>query len=175
MLFLFSFLSAVLAVPVEHSVSHVSGQTLSGDLGKRQSLSDTENQLGLCRPITVSFATGTLEVGNVGELTGPPFFIALDALLCDDNVGVQGVDYPATIEGYLEGGDPGGAATLASLTEQAAPQCPDTQIVLSGYRYKYSPKRPERNTKFFSAKDVNWCILAQRRYRTQWPRELLQW
>lgn len=46
---------------------------------------------------------------------------------------MQGVDYPASILGYLEGGNPGGAATTARLLTQAETQCPDTQIVLSGY------------------------------------------
>jgi cutinase len=39
----------------------------------------------------------------------------------------------ASILGYLEGGDATGSRSLASLTEQAASQCPHTQIVLSGY------------------------------------------
>ncbi|MCJ1303225.1 hypothetical protein MMC08_006033 [Hypocenomyce scalaris] len=105
----------------------------NAEIAERQSLSDTENQLGDCAPITIIFARGTIELGNVGELAGPPFFNALDILVGAPNVAVQGVDYPATIEGYLEGGDAGGSALLASLTEQAASQCPQTQIVLSGY------------------------------------------
>lgn len=107
---------------------------LSRELGKRQfDISITRNELGECKPVTVIFARGTTELGNVGSITGPPFFNALDVLLGADKVGVQGVDYPATIAGYLEGGDKGGAQTLADLTNQAASQCPDTQIVLSGY------------------------------------------
>ena len=116
---------------------------LSAELAKRKSTSaldkrqfdydDTRNELGECKPVTVIFARGTIELGNVGSLVGPPFFNALDVVLGADNVGVQGVDYPADILGYLEGGDPGGAATTASLLNQAASQCPDTQIVLSGY------------------------------------------
>lgn len=91
------------------------------------------NELGECKPITVIYARGTIELGNVGSLAGPPFFNALDVKYGADKIGVQGVDYPATFGGYLVGGDPGGAATLASLTEQAASQCPDSKIVLSGY------------------------------------------
>lgn len=102
-------------------------------LSKRDDWSDTRNELSECKPITVIFARGTIELGNVGSITGPPFFNALDDVIGADNVAVQGVDYPANILGYLEGGDPGGASTTASLLEQAASQCPDTQIVLSGY------------------------------------------
>ncbi len=76
-----------------------------------------------------------VEGGNVGALVGPPFFNALSALVGDNNVAVQGVDYPANIWGYLSGGDVAGGAKLASLAAQAASQCPQTQIVLSGYRY----------------------------------------
>ncbi|KAK4690323.1 cutinase, partial [Lecanoromycetidae sp. Uapishka_2] len=100
---------------------------------RQDELSDTRNELAECKPVTVIFARGTLELGNVGSITGPPFFEALAATIGGDNFAVQGVDYPATIEGYLEGGDPGGAATAAALLEQAATQCPGTQIVLSGY------------------------------------------
>ena len=107
---------------------------LNIELEKRQfDFSNTRNELSECKPVTVIFARGTIELGNVGAITGPPFFNALDLVIGAENVAIQGVDYPATILGYLEGGDKGGASTLASLTEQAANQCPDTQIVLSGY------------------------------------------
>lgn len=112
------------------------GGMQASSLMKRQSDSDTENELvdGECADVTVIFARGTLESGNVGSLAGPPMFDALDALLGISNIVYQGVDYAASVEGYLEGGDPEGASTMASLTEQAFSQCPDTQVVLSGYR-----------------------------------------
>ena len=95
--------------------------------------SDTRSELSECKPVTVIFARGTIELGNVGSITGPPFFNALGDLIGDDKVAVQGVDYPANIQGYLTGGDKGGAGTTAKLLEQAASECPNTQIVLSGY------------------------------------------
>ena len=126
--------SLVRASPTPQVQPHETMGRLSTELSERQfDLSDTRNELGDCKPITVIFARGTIELGNVGSITGRPFFNDLDGLLGVDNVGVQGVDYPATIAGYLEGGDPGGAQTLADLTNQAASQCPDAQIVLSGY------------------------------------------
>ena len=108
---------------------------LSSEMSKRQSFSDVENQLGQCKPVTVIFARGTIELGNVGALVGPPFFNALGAAIGAQNVGVQGVPYPASIWGYLSGGSADGGKTLAALTEQAMSECPDSQIVLSGYRH----------------------------------------
>lgn len=103
-------------------------------LAKRQfDYNVIRNELGECKPVTVIFARGTIELGNVGSISGPPFFNALDVVLGAENVAVQGVDYPADILGYLEGGDRGGASRTAALLNQAASQCPDTQIVLSGY------------------------------------------
>jgi len=94
---------------------------------------DTENDVvnGVCAPVTVIFARGTTETGNVGTLTGPPFFTALKSAV--GQVAVQGVDYPADIAGFLAGGDAGGSATMAKLVAQAASQCPTTKIVMSGY------------------------------------------
>ena len=56
----------------------------------------------------------------------------------------------ATILGYLEGGDPAGSATFAQLTEQAASQCPDTQIILAGYRSFSSLPDPQTMLTFRS-------------------------
>lgn len=132
---LVSLASSIIATPIPDTPSHVSVEIFSSSdgLSKRTSLSNTRNELGLCRPVTVIFARGTIELGNIGALVGPPFFNALEAAIGASNLAVQGVDYPATFLGYLAGGSKAGAKTLAALTEQAAAQCPDTQIVLSGY------------------------------------------
>lgn len=129
-------LSLATSSPVQNVGSHSLENmgNLSNTISKRQSLSATRNELDECRTVTVIFARGTTELGNVGALVGPPFFNALGLAIGDENVGVQGVKYPATILAYLEGNDAEGAATLASLIEQAASLCPLTQIVLSGYR-----------------------------------------
>jgi cutinase len=73
---------------------------------------DTENDLtngSPCKAMTVIFARGTTETGNVGTLTGPPFFSALKDAAGAANVAVQGVDYPASIPGFLAGGDATGS------------------------------------------------------------------
>ncbi|MCJ1366497.1 hypothetical protein MMC16_005626 [Acarospora aff. strigata] len=106
---------------------------VSHEAASLPNIADTRNELGECALITVIFARGTVEGGNVGALAGPPFFNALEGLVGGQNVAVQGVDYPANIVGYAAGGDAVGASKLASLAKQAASQCPKTQIVLSGY------------------------------------------
>jgi cutinase len=74
----------------------------------------TYNELGgACTKYTVIFARGTSEPGNVGILVGPPFFDALQPLVGASALTIQGVnDYSASIDGYLEGGDPVGSAEM---------------------------------------------------------------
>ena len=144
LILLVSLLSSALASPISNAqpqgfeqmgaLSAALSNRSPSPFSKRQNdFSVTRNELSECKPVTVIFARGTVELGNVGSLAGPPFFNALDLAIGAQNVAVQGVDYPATILGYLEGGDKGGAATTAKLLQQAASQCPDTKIVLSGY------------------------------------------
>jgi hypothetical protein len=66
-------------------------QKLTG-LNKRELYDDVSNELGDCRPVTVIFARGTIEPGNVGLLAGPPFFDVLSSMI-GNALGVQGVPY----------------------------------------------------------------------------------
>ncbi len=74
----------------------------------------TYNDLGSsCKKYTVVFARGTTEPGNVGILVGPPFFDALEAIVGSGNLAIQGVNkYSATVDEYIEGGDPSGSAEM---------------------------------------------------------------
>jgi hypothetical protein len=55
----------------------------------------------------------TQRSGNVGILTGPPFFAAMAEYMNGTNqLAIQGVDYPADIAGFLEGGSPIGVAVM---------------------------------------------------------------
>ncbi len=45
--------------------------------------------------MTIVFARGTTEQGNVGTLSGPPWFDAMGKMVGAQNLAVQGVDYPA--------------------------------------------------------------------------------
>ncbi|KAF1829357.1 cutinase precursor [Decorospora gaudefroyi] len=114
-------------------------ETTSTALTKRQYNGDTYNQLTdgtPCRPITVIYARGTTQAGNVGapDVEGPTFFNALAARVGGTGqLAIQGVDYPANIFGFLAGGDAGGATTMFNLINTAATRCPNTKIVVSGY------------------------------------------
>lgn len=110
-----------------------------------------------CGDVTLIFARGTDEPGNVGSLVGPEFYAALESALGSTTSIFQGVnDYDASVTEYLEGGSTTGASDMsvflglpcwyfnedgrltkicnrASLVTQAFSQCPDTQVVMSGY------------------------------------------
>jgi len=91
------------------------GVVSSAPAEKRQNLGgSTQNGLenGGCKAVTVVFARGTTEGGNVGRVAGPPFFQALSKQVGAGNLAVQGVDYPANVAGFLAGGDAAGSRTM---------------------------------------------------------------
>ncbi|PFH46531.1 carbohydrate esterase family 5 protein [Amanita thiersii Skay4041] len=94
----------------------------AGPLAPRQS----------CADVTVIFARGTEEVRPIGTVAGPPFRDALQSALGSRTLNFIGMDYAATISGFLEGGDPNGARTMVADVNSAASSCPDTKIVMSG-------------------------------------------
>lgn len=92
----------------------------SRDVLVRQVTSDTSNQLTdgtACRAVTVIYARGTTETGNLG-LLGPVFLNDLASAVGNSNLAVQGVNYAADIPGFLAGGDPTGSALMAQLAAQ---------------------------------------------------------
>jgi len=96
---------------------------------------DTYNGLGgPCTEYTLIFARGTTEPGNVGILVGPPLITAITNIVGTSALTVQGVNnYGATVDGYLEGGDPAGSAEMAKQIQQAYAACPNTKLIASGY------------------------------------------
>lgn len=65
---------------------------------------DEEDGLsGPCKAVTVIFAKGTSEDGNVGDghSPGPAWFAALRTTLGTDQVTVQGIAYDASVLGYV--------------------------------------------------------------------------
>ncbi|KAF7877081.1 uncharacterized protein EAF02_008301 [Botrytis sinoallii] len=86
-----------------------------------------------CSDVTVIFARGTTEIGTLGTVVGPPFLSALKSALGSSSVTMNGVNYPADIPGFLQGGDPAGSKTMASMVTSTLSSCPDTKVVISGY------------------------------------------
>lgn len=67
---------------------------------------------GDCKDVTVIFARGTTEPGNVGMAAGPPFFSALEEKVGKDKVAVQGVPYAADVAGIMQMGDKAGTEKM---------------------------------------------------------------
>ncbi|KAK2740097.1 hypothetical protein FQN55_009046 [Onygenales sp. PD_40] len=98
--------------------------------GGSSSQNGVEENAG-CQPVTLIFARGTTELGNMGTVVGPPLAAALKKQL-GDKLTVQGVDYPASAMGNANMGASGGP-DMAALVKKSKSQCPDSKIVLSGY------------------------------------------
>ncbi|OAL57389.1 cutinase-domain-containing protein [Pyrenochaeta sp. DS3sAY3a] len=111
----------------------------SKPLTKRQYSSSTYNQLTdgtACRAVTVIYARGTGQQGNVGDAAavGPLFFNNLASRLGGTSqLAIQGVTYAASVTGFFQGGDAAGSTTMTNLISTAASRCPSTKIVLAGY------------------------------------------
>jgi cutinase len=84
----------------------------------------------ICSAVTLIFARGTTEVGNMGTCVGPDLARELRNLI--PSLSVQGVDYPANSAGDTRYGASGGPY-MAMLAREARLQCPETKIVLVGY------------------------------------------
>ncbi|KAF3407627.1 hypothetical protein DPV78_001033 [Talaromyces pinophilus] len=106
-------------------------------LAKLIGVTTTENQLvsgGSCAEYTLIWARGTSEPGNMGVLVGPPLVWALQDVVGTSGLVIQGVnDYSASVDGYLEGGDPSGSSNMASLISKAHSSCPNTKLIAAGY------------------------------------------
>ncbi|KAF2670843.1 hypothetical protein BT63DRAFT_202835 [Microthyrium microscopicum] len=92
---------------------------------------------GKCAPVTLIFARGTGEIGNLGTVVGPQLVAALTKVLPLDSLAVQGVNYSASAAtAAVNAFNPKGAAgavSMASLINNAAEACADTKVVLAGY------------------------------------------
>lgn len=93
------------------------------DLEARQYTSSTSNELidgTACRAVTMIYARGTGQQGNIGDsaAVGPLFFNGIAQIIGRNNLAVQGVTYPANVAGFLAGGDAAGSRTLAQLAQR---------------------------------------------------------
>lgn len=86
----------------------------------KRAYADTANELTdgtACRDVTLIYARGTTQDGNIGASgdVGPLFMNNLSSILGASALAVQGVDYDASILGFLAGGDADGSQTMADL------------------------------------------------------------
>ena len=65
-----------------------------------------------CAQITIIFARGTTEPGNMGVFAGPQLVQAVKNALPGARINVQGVEYAASIQGYLAGGGLDGTTSM---------------------------------------------------------------
>ena len=107
-----SFIS-VLILALASTTSFATPIDLEVLLTRQVGGSTTRNDLsGACKAVTIIFARGTSEGGNVGTVTGPPYFDAVAKKIGAENLAVQGVDYGASIGGAISGGDATGSKTM---------------------------------------------------------------
>ncbi|KAI1252492.1 hypothetical protein MGN70_007070 [Eutypa lata] len=129
-----AFAASAFAGPVPEDPR--SDYTRQEPVGTRQ-VGDTANEFleGGCRDVIFIYARGTTQDGNIGSAPGPQTIDLLKAALGDAVVAAQGVEYPANLLDNLhEGGcDPDDAEGMAALITQAATECPDAQLVVSGF------------------------------------------
>ncbi|TFK36400.1 cutinase [Crucibulum laeve] len=86
-----------------------------------------------CADVVVYFARGTTEIGTLGTVVGPSFQSSLTIALRGKSLNFVGIDYPATVAGYLAGGDIGGSIMMANSVTSTVNSCPNSKIVISGY------------------------------------------
>ncbi|KAJ5726641.1 cutinase-domain-containing protein [Penicillium malachiteum] len=134
----FSLPSTIPGLSGLSGLSDLTGSDESGSSGlsgfKRQLTGSTKNGVTDntgCEELTLIFARGTDELGNMGTVVGPPLATAL-ASLTKNNVTVQGVNYDASVAGDTTLGEDGGS-DIASLVKQSIKQCPDSKVVIAGY------------------------------------------
>ena len=84
--------------PLQQDLATRTGiETMGGDLAQNSP----------CADVTVIFARGPTEPGNLGIVAGPPLFDALSEQLGGKSLAVQGVEYPATFAGFNKNGTGG--------------------------------------------------------------------
>jgi hypothetical protein len=108
----------VMLFPVNIAVDQVTDLIRVAEQGLAVALNidTTENDMTAssnCAGMTILFARGTTEAGNVGALVGPEFFDEVRNRLGQDaTLAIQGIDYAADVPGFLAGGDAAGSQAM---------------------------------------------------------------
>lgn len=98
-----AFLDKIVKIfPVNVAIQDICGALGEGEklLANAFGLSINSDRQG-CSDVSLIFARGTCDPGNVGALVGPPVFLAVQDALGSKSLSVQGVPYPASVDGYL--------------------------------------------------------------------------
>ncbi|PYH88759.1 cutinase [Aspergillus ellipticus CBS 707.79] len=112
--------------------------TPMGDLQTRQfDINSNDLESGSCKDVTLIFARGSTELGNMGSVIGPPLCSSLKSKLGADKVACQGVggQYQAGLvqNALPQNTDPGSIDAAKQMFDEANSKCPNTKIVAGGY------------------------------------------
>ncbi|KYK58123.1 putative cutinase [Drechmeria coniospora] len=130
-----AFLAKVAALfPVNVAIQEICGAITAAEVGIATFFRIPLDRYDGCGDVTMLFARGTCDAGNVGVLTGPWFFKTLADKLwwSRRSLAVQGFEYPATVDGYFKGSKDNGWV-FANVIKNKLARCPGTKLVLSGY------------------------------------------
>lgn len=105
------FLDAIVKfMPVNKSINDICGLITKGEqlVSKAFDIA-TSSTDDSCSDVKLIFTRGTCDPGNLGALVGPPFISALGEALSGKSFSSTGVEYPASVEGYLSADKTAGA------------------------------------------------------------------
>ena len=105
------FLDAIVKLmPVNKTINDICGAITKGEqLVSKAFDIDTSSSDSSCSDVKLIFTRGTCDPGNLGALVGPPFISALEDALSGKSFTSTGVEYPASVEGYLSADKTAGA------------------------------------------------------------------
>jgi cutinase len=118
------FAAAAIAAPLD-AANQFSGPAVAA--------SDNVEAGGPCKPITMIYARGTWEPGSPPSQVAAPLIKALEVKY-PGKVEALIVEYDGGASGYLTGGSVDGTQKMEKMTKEAASRCPDSKILLVGYR-----------------------------------------
>ena len=98
--------------PANVAIADACGAITAAEQGLASYFSiNTSSDDASCADVALIFARGTCDPGNLGSLVGPPFVQELQKALGSTSLSVQGVDYAASVDGYLHD-DPAGGTSM---------------------------------------------------------------
>ncbi|KAL8365189.1 hypothetical protein RB595_004138 [Gaeumannomyces hyphopodioides] len=90
---------------------------------------------GTCRDVTLLYARGSIQPGNLGGMPGTTLADKLRERLGADRIAIQGVPFRARMRDNFDAGGAGASdgRAFAELITNVTVACPRSKIVLSGY------------------------------------------